>query len=83
MAVYWDEEWPLDTEISIYARHPSRSMWNRLRLAWQALKGEPYTDMMILDEKATGRLISALQRVLPRAEDLNGYTQEKCLKEVE
>ena len=49
------------TEVSLFTRHPARSLRNRIRLAWAALIGRPYADMVILDMASTRRLVKVLR----------------------
>ena len=53
----------LGLEISMFSRHPSRSLWNRVRLAWSALRGQPYTDMVILNDQQIADLVDQLTEV--------------------
>ena len=52
------------TEISLFKSDPqNRSFMNRLSLAWQCMKGEPYSDMIILDDKKIADIIDYLVEV--------------------
>lgn len=56
-------EWSNDddsTYVALFTRDPSRSLRNRIRLAWAAMKGRPYADMVVLDMASTRRLIKVL-----------------------
>ena len=49
------------TEVSLFVRHPERSLRNRIRLSWAALVGKPYADMVTLDRASVSRLIKVLR----------------------
>ena len=51
-------DWGL--EIAMFERNVSRSWWNRIRLAWSALCGRPYTDMIILNNQQVADLVDYL-----------------------
>lgn len=57
----YDPEWGL--EIATFERNSSRSLWNRMRLAWSALRGKPYTDMILLNEQHIADLAEYLFHV--------------------
>lgn len=49
------------TEISLFINDPQiRSFKNRLSLAWECLKGNPYKDMVILDNEKIADMIDYL-----------------------
>lgn len=54
----YDPEWGL--EIAMFERNVSRSLWNRICLAWSALRGRPYTDMVILNNQQIADLVDEL-----------------------
>jgi hypothetical protein len=54
----YEPEWGL--EVALFERNVSRPWWNRIRLAWSALKGTPYTDMVILDNQQIADLVDQL-----------------------
>ena len=54
----YDPTWGL--EIALFERNVSRSWWNRFRHAWSALRGHPYTDMIILDNQQIADLVDYL-----------------------
>jgi hypothetical protein len=53
----------LGLEIAMFSQHPSRSLWNRVRLAWNALSGQPYTDMVILNDQQIADLVDQLTEI--------------------
>jgi hypothetical protein len=57
----YDSDWGL--EIAMFERNATRSWWNRIRLAWKALCGKPYTDMIILNEQQIADLAEYLFEV--------------------
>ena len=56
--IEYDSDWGLN--IAMYERCVSRSWWNRIRLAWSALLGRPYTDMVILNDQQIADLVDYL-----------------------
>jgi len=56
--LHYDPEWGL--EVAMFSRDVSRSWWNRIRQAWSALRGRPYTDMIILNEQQLADLAEYL-----------------------
>jgi hypothetical protein len=58
IAVDYDPDFGLD--MSFYERNPKRSFKNRIRLAWSALRGRPYTDMVILNDNQLADLVDYL-----------------------
>jgi hypothetical protein len=56
--IEYDPDWGLN--IAMYERCVSRSWWNRIRLAWSALRGRPYTDMVILNNQQVADLVDYL-----------------------
>ena len=54
----YDPIWGL--EIALFERNVSRSWLNRIRLAWSALCGRPYTDMVILNNQQVADLVDYL-----------------------
>jgi hypothetical protein len=57
----YDSDWGL--EVAMFERPVSRSWSNRLRLAWSALRGKPYSDMLILNEQQIADLAEYLFHV--------------------
>jgi hypothetical protein len=58
-----EDDPPVDlTYIAIYERYPDRSFKQRIRLAWQTLKGHPYTDHLVLGKEERVAIIDALSR---------------------
>jgi hypothetical protein len=57
----YDPEWGL--QIAMFERPVSRSFLNRIRLAWKALCGKPYSDMVILNEEQIANLAEYLFEV--------------------
>jgi len=52
------------TEISLFQSDPqNRSFMNRFSLAWQCIKGKPYSDMIILDEQKIADLVDYLTEI--------------------
>ncbi len=47
-------------EMSFYERNIKRSLKNRISLAWSALCGRPYTDMVILNNQQMANLVDQL-----------------------
>jgi hypothetical protein len=58
IAVDYDPDFGL--EMSFYERSAKRSFKNRIRLAWSALCGRPYTDMVILNDQQLADLVDQL-----------------------
>lgn len=50
-------------EIAMFERPVSRSLWNRIRLAWSCLRGKPYADMVVLHDKQIADLAEYLHKV--------------------
>lgn len=50
-------------EVAMFEHNASHSIWNRIRLAWSALRGKPYTDMIILNEQQIADLAEYLFHV--------------------
>lgn len=57
----YDETFGL--EIAMFERPVSRSWSNRLRLAWSALRGRPYSDMVVLHSQQIANLAEYLHGV--------------------
>lgn len=57
----YDADWGL--EVAMFELPVSRSWSNRLRLAWSALRGKPYTDMLLLNEQQIADLAEYLFHV--------------------
>ena len=55
-----DYDLDIGLEMSFYERNPKRSFKNRIRLAWNALRGRPYTDMVILNNQQLADLVDQL-----------------------
>ena len=62
----YDPDWGL--EIAMFERSVSRSRWNRIRLAWSALCGRPYTDMVILNNQQIANLVDQLTSIQNRSD---------------
>lgn len=55
------------TEFSLFHYNPQDRSWhNRIRLAWQSLKGKPYTDMMLLNDQRLADLVDHLADIQNR-----------------
>ena len=49
------------TEISLFHSNPQNRSWaNRIKLAWNCLKGKPYTDMVLLNDQGIADLVDHL-----------------------
>ena len=49
------------TELSLFQHSPQNRSWsNRIRLAWNCLKGKPYTDMVLLNDQSLADLVDQL-----------------------
>ncbi len=59
-AIYVDYDPTWGLEIALLQRDVKRSWWNRLRVAWSALRGRPYTDMVILNDDQIANLVDYL-----------------------
>ena len=59
--VSYEPGWGL--ELALFERSPSRSLWNRIRLAWSALRGNPYADMVILNDQQIADLVDQLVEI--------------------
>ena len=57
----YDPEWGL--EIAMFERPVAWPLSNRIRLAWNALCGRPYTDMVILDNQQINDLAEYMLQV--------------------
>ncbi len=56
-----------DTEFAFFTCNPNNQSWkNRFRLAWECLKGTPYADMVILDDKKIADLVDYLTEIQNR-----------------
>lgn len=67
LCIQYDPDWGL--ELSMFSRHPFHSFRNRVRIAWKALCGNPYTDMVILDEQQIADIVDELVRI----QNINDY----------
>jgi hypothetical protein len=54
----YNSDWGL--ELAMFERNTSRSWWNRIKLACSALRGKPYTDMIILSDQQIADLVDYL-----------------------
>jgi hypothetical protein len=52
----------------MFSRHPLHSLKNKIRLAWSALKGQPYTDMVILNNQQIADLVDQLAGIQNRSD---------------
>ena len=59
--VCYDPDWGL--EIALFERNTSRSWRNKFRLAWSALRGRPYADMVILNNQQLADLVDQLVQI--------------------
>ena len=59
--VSYEPDWGL--ELALFERSPSRSLRNRIRLAWSALRGNPYADMVILNNQQIADLVDQLVEI--------------------
>lgn len=50
-------------QIALFERNASRSWRNRIRLAWNAIKGRPYSDMVILNNQQIADLVDQLTEI--------------------
>lgn len=50
-------------QIALFERNASRSWRNRFRLAWNAIKGRPYADMVILNNQQIADLVDQLVEI--------------------
>jgi hypothetical protein len=66
IAIYYDPNYGL--EMSFFQRNVKRSIWNRIRLAWSALRGQPYTDMVILNNQQIADLVDQLACIQNRSD---------------
>ena len=49
------------TKFAFFHRSPENQSWsNRIKLAWNCLKGNPYADMVLLDEQSIADLVDQL-----------------------
>ena len=55
-------------EIALFERDARRSVWDRIRLAWSALCGRPYTDMVILNNQQIADLVDQLACIQNRSD---------------
>ena len=64
------------TEISLFKTDPqNRSLKNRLILAWECLKGKPYTDMVLLDDQSLADLVDQLVDIQNRDHIKENYKE--------
>jgi hypothetical protein len=55
------------TELSLFHHNPQNRSWrNRIKLAWQCLKGKPYADMILLNEQSLADLVDHLVAIQNR-----------------
>jgi hypothetical protein len=55
------------TEFALFHSNPQNRSWrNRIRLAWQCLKGKPYTDMVLLNDQSIADLVDQLINIQNR-----------------
>ena len=55
-------------EVSMFSCHPLRSLSNKIRLAWGALRGRPYTDMVILNNQQIADIVDQLTCIQQRSD---------------
>ena len=55
-------------QIALFERNVSRSWRNRFRLAWNAIKGRPYADMVILNNQQIADLVDQLTCIQNRSD---------------
>ena len=53
-------------QIALFERNVSRSWRNRIRLAWNAIKGRPYADMVLLNNQQIADLADQLIEIQNR-----------------
>jgi hypothetical protein len=59
--LYVEYDMHCGTEISLFVHDPQNRGWrNRLRLAWACLKGNPYSDMVLLSDEKIADLVDHL-----------------------
>lgn len=62
--IYVEHHPDFGTEFALFCRDPHDRSWkNRLRLVWQCLKGEPYADMIILNDEKIADLVDYLVEI--------------------
>ncbi len=61
--LHFEYEPDMGLQIALYERNVSRSWSNRLRLAWNAIKGRPYADMVILNNQQIADLVDQLTEI--------------------
>ncbi len=55
------------TEIALFHRSPQDRSWrNRISLAWNCIKGKPYADMVLLDDRSLADLVDHLADIQNR-----------------
>jgi hypothetical protein len=64
------------TKFSLFETDPqNRSFKNRLILAWQCLRGKPYTDMVLLDDQSLADLVDQLVDIQNRDHAEENYKE--------
>jgi len=49
------------TQIALFHSNPQNRSWgNRIKLAWNCLKGKPYADMVLLNDQGIADLVDHL-----------------------
>ena len=56
-------DFDMGLQIALFERNVSRSWRNRIRLAWNAIKGRPYADMVILNNQQIADLVDQLVEI--------------------
>jgi len=55
------------TEFALFHYNPQDRSWrNRIRLAWNCLRGKPYTDMVLLNDQSIADLVDQLINIQNR-----------------
>lgn len=62
--VEWSPDW--GCQLSHYQYDVRYSWWNRLRHAWKCLCGQPYTDMVLLNDAQVADLVDQLVEIQNR-----------------
>lgn len=66
--LYIDYDSDMGLSVSMFERNAARSWCNRVRLAWSALRGQPYTDMVILNNQQIADLVDQLTSIQNRSD---------------
>ena len=74
--LYVEYDMHYGTKISLYAHNPESRRWsNRIKLAWNCLKGKPYTDMLILNDQSLADLVDHLVDIQNRDHAEENYKE--------